>query len=79
MEYSEVTNNYIMHDGDVNRHYRALQMCLTENDREKYVIFDSVSAGDMVIAAVSGAHRGIPQKEGCERRVIVTSFDPVQT
>ncbi len=52
---------------------------LTENDREKYVIFDSVSAGDMVIAAVSGAHRGIPQKEGCERRVIVTSFDPVQT
>lgn len=52
---------------------------LTENDREKYVIFDSVGAGDMVIAAVSGAHRGIPQKEGCERRVIVTSFDPVRS
>jgi hypothetical protein len=51
---------------------------MTEEDLENYEIFEGVKSGDMVIAAVSGAHRGIPQKKGCERRVIVSSFDPVK-
>jgi len=49
---------------------------LMEDEKDKYVIFDNVSAGDTVIACVSGAHRGIPQEKNRERKVLVISYDP---
>ena len=49
---------------------------LTEDEKNKYTIFDNVSVGDTVIACVSGAHRGIPQEKNKERRVLVISYDP---
>ena len=50
---------------------------LNQEDKENYQIFENVSEGDLVIAAVAGAHRGLPQLEGRERMVIVTSYDPI--
>lgn len=50
---------------------------LTEDDKNNYVVFDSVDIGDIVIAAVSGAHRGLPQTVGKKRIALVVSYDPV--
>lgn len=49
---------------------------LTEEDQDNYVIFNKLEIGDLVIAAVSGAHRGLPQKKGNERIALVISYDP---
>ena len=49
---------------------------LNQEDKKNYVIF-SPKQNDMLIACVSGAHRGMPQKPGRERLVLVGTFDPV--
>ena len=48
---------------------------LNRVDKENYIIF-SPKQNDMLIACVSGAHRGMPQKLGRERLVLVGTFDP---
>ena len=49
---------------------------LNKVDKENYIIF-SPKQNDLLIACVSGAHRGMPQKLGRERLVLVGTFDPV--
>lgn len=49
---------------------------LTDEDKENYEIYTGVKKGDVVIAAVSGGHRGIPQEQGKLRIAIVSSYDP---
>jgi hypothetical protein len=49
---------------------------LNQEDKKNYIIF-SPKQNDMLIACVSGAHRGMPQKPGRERLVLVGTFDPV--
>lgn len=49
---------------------------LNEDDKKNYIIFEP-KQNDLLIACVSGAHRGMPQKEGRERIVLVGSFDPI--
>ena len=49
---------------------------LNQEDKKNYIIFEP-KQNDMLIACVSGAHRGMPQKPGRERLVLVGTFDPV--
>ena len=49
---------------------------LNQEDKNNYIIFQP-KQNDMLIACVSGAHRGMPQKPGRERLVLVGTFDPV--
>ncbi len=49
---------------------------LTDEDKENYEIYTGIGKGDVVIAAVSGGHRGIPQEKGRLRIAIVSSYDP---
>jgi len=51
---------------------------LNEDDYSKYEIFTGIKKGDLVTAAVAGAHRGLPQQEGKTRIALVSSFDPVR-
>lgn len=49
---------------------------LTSEDKENYQIYTGIEKGDVVIAAVSGGHRGLPQEQGKLRIAIVSSYDP---
>lgn len=49
---------------------------LTSEDKENYQIYTGIEKGDVVIAAVSGGHRGLPQTQGKIRIAIVSSYDP---
>jgi len=49
---------------------------LTQDDNDNYIIF-SPKESDILIACVSGAHRGMPQKKGRKRIVLVGTFDPI--
>jgi hypothetical protein len=51
---------------------------LTPEDKSNYTIYTGINPGDVVIAAVSGAHRGLPQAPGKVRMAIVSSYDPVK-
>lgn len=49
---------------------------ITEDDKKNYKIYTNVKAGDVIVASVAGAHRGIPQEKNRVRMVLVTSYDP---
>ena len=64
--------------GDSERGFvtKVIYEPLNQEDKKNYIIF-SPKQNDMLIACVSGAHRGMPQKPGRERLVLVGTFDPV--
>jgi hypothetical protein len=63
-------------EGKRYHHKYDIMKPLTKEEGERYKIFDKVKQNDLVIGCVSGAHRGMPQKKGRERIVLVLSFDP---
>lgn len=72
--------SYILksHQKEGLKYHRKYDIYLpeTQEDRDNYVIFDNLQAGDLIVGCVSGAHRGMPQLKGRERVVIVSSYDP---
>lgn len=66
------------HTGSGIKYHRKYDIVepLTKQDKENYEIYTGINKGDVVIAAVSGAHRGIPQEQGKLRIAIVSSYDP---
>jgi hypothetical protein len=66
------------HTGSGIKYHRKYDIVepLTEEDKENYEIYTGINKGDVVIAAVSGGHRGIPQEQGKLRIAIVSSYDP---
>jgi len=66
------------HTGSGIKYHRKYNIIdpLTDQDKENYEIYTGINKGDVVIAAVSGAHRGMPQEKGKLRIAIVSSYDP---
>ena len=66
------------HLGDGTRYHRkyGIYNPLGPVHKENYKIFIGIKKGDVLIASVAGAHRGLPQEEGRLRLVLVSSYDP---
>jgi hypothetical protein len=63
-------------EGKKYHHKYDIYKPLNKEHQEKYKIFDEVKQNYLLVGCVSGAHRGMPQKKGRERIVLVLSFDP---
>jgi len=49
---------------------------LSGEERDNYEVYTGIEKGDLVIAAVAGAHRGLNQEKDKVRIVLVSSYDP---
>jgi len=68
------------HTGEGKQYWRKhdIETPLTEKHRKDYHIFTGIQKGDMIVASVAGAHRGLPQQEGKLRIVLVGIYDPLR-
>ena len=73
--FSYIKKSHIKEGLKYHRKYDIMEP-ITDEDKENYKIYTGITSGDVVVAAVSGAHRGIPQEKGKMRMAIVSSYDP---
>lgn len=75
--FSFIKGSHFTNKLDYHKKYDIYEP-LNEIDKKNYIIFDKIKENDLLLACVSGAHRGMPQKPNRERIVLVLSFDPTK-
>jgi hypothetical protein len=73
--FSYIKTSHVKSGLAYHRKYDIIEP-LNDEDKKNYEIYTGIKKGDVVIAAVSGGHRGLPQTQGKLRIAIVSSYDP---